>query len=151
MKVYKRIVGEIQANYLKKDKHYAVKISSSEDVNLYVRKFFPVDIELREAFLCIYLNRANNTLGYAVISVGGISGTLCDPKVIFQYGLLCNASSLILIHNHPSGNVTPSETDKRLTNTVKAIGELMDMIVHDHLIISPIDFNYYSFADKGIL
>jgi len=145
------MVGEIQAKYIRLGQHNAVKISSSEDVNLYVRRFFPVEIELREAFLCLYLNRANNTLGYTVISIGGISGTLCDPKVIFQHGLLCNASSLILIHNHPSGNIVPSLIDKRLTNKVKAIGDLMDMVVHDHLIISPVDNKYFSFADKGIL
>jgi DNA repair protein RadC len=151
VKVYKKLVGEIHAIYLKKDKHNAVKISRSEDVNIYVREFFPVEIELREAFLCLYLNRANNTLGYAIISIGGISGTFCDPKIIFQYGLLCNASSLILIHNHPSGNVTPSETDKRLTQKIKSIGELMDMLIHDHIIISPTDNKYFSFADEGIL
>lgn len=148
-KTFKRVVGELKATYNKLNQLPAVKISSANCINDYVRKFYPVDIETREAFVCIYLNRANNIQGFAVISIGGVSGTIADPKVIFQHALLCNASSLIMVHNHPSGNLNPSSADIHLTKKIKEAGKLLDLPLLDHLIIT--DESYFSFADDGIL
>lgn len=151
LKIRKATLGEVKAVYRRKREHTSIKIKDSKDVNECIRAIFPVDLALREAFICLYLSRSNQTLGYAVISIGGISATLCDPKVVFQHALLCNASAIILIHNHPSGNLNPSETDLKLTQKLKEIGRFMELEIVDHLIISPEKMNYYSFADSGIL
>jgi DNA repair protein RadC len=96
------------------------------------------------------LNKANKVLGYSKISSGGISGTLVDPKLIFQTALKANASSIILAHNHPSGNKQPSDADTRITKKCTGAGTLLDITVLDHLIITPDDL-YYSYADEGTL
>jgi len=150
MQIFKKMIHEIKATYEQNPSVNAVKIKSSDDVNDYIRPFFPVDLGHREAMLALYLNRANNTVGYVIVSIGSVAGTVCDPKLIFQHGLLCNASSVILVHNHPSGNLQPSESDIHLTKKVKRIGDLFDMNVLDHLII---DTNgcYFSMADEGFM
>ena len=106
-------------------------------------------IELYESFYVLFMNRANKVLGYRCISQGGISGTVVDPKAIFQAALLSNASSLIMAHNHPSGNLQPSEADTKLTRKLRDAGILLDIDVLDHLVIST--EGYYSFADQGQL
>lgn len=151
MKIYKSVLGEIKAIYCKKDKFNSFKVSNSQDVNEYVRDLFPIDISLREAFIALYLNRNSRTIGFAVISIGGVSETVCDPKVVFQHALLCNASSIILIHNHPSGNLKPSNTDIELTKRLIKAGEFLSINILDHLIITSIKENYFSFADGGII
>lgn len=151
MKIYKSVLGEIKATYCKKDKLKSFKVSSSNDVNEFVRDLFPIDISLREAIIALYLNRNSRTIGFAVISIGGVSETVCDPKVVFQHALLCNASSIILIHNHPSGNLKPSNTDIELTKRLIKAGEFLSIKIIDHLIITSIKENYYSFADGGII
>ncbi len=83
------------------------------------------------------------------ISEGGTSGTVVDPKKIFKMGLLRQASSIILCHNHPSGNLKPSEADIKITKKIKEAGDIMDIKVLDHIIVS--ETSYYSFADEGII
>ena len=95
------------------------------------------------------LNKANRVLKKVKISEGGISGTVVDPKKIFQICLEQHASSIILGHNHPSGNIQPSEADNKITRKIKDCGFLLDMAVLDHIIIG--DDRYYSFADDGTL
>lgn len=121
------------------------KISSSaEAYELLKNNFFDLSVE---HFYTIYLNRANRVIGVKKISEGGVSGTVADPKVILKEALLLNASCLILAHNHPSGNMRPSESDLHLTRKLKTAATAMDMSVLDHLIISTGTF--YSFADEG--
>jgi len=100
-----------------------------------------------EEFWILLLNRANRILKKLNISEGGISGTVADPKKIFKLALDNNASSIILCHNHPSGNIQPSESDVKLTNKLKDAGKLLDLPVIDHIIIG--EDKYYSFADEG--
>jgi DNA repair protein RadC len=123
------------------------KVSGSRDV---FELFQP---ELSEAnyeeFWILLLNRANRIIRKMSISEGGISGTVADPKKIFKIGLEFNASSIILCHNHPSGNVQPSEADIKLTRKMKEAGTLLDLPVLDHLIIG--GNSYYSFADEGMM
>ena len=107
-------------------------------------------IEHHETFKVLTLNRGNKVLGIAKISMGGVDSTVVDPKIIMQYALLCNASSIILAHNHPSGRLFPSDSDIRLTDKIRRAAEVLDMKVLDHLIISSED-RYYSFADEGKL
>jgi len=123
------------------------KISSSRDV---FELFHPELSEANyEAFWIVLLNRANRIIRKLSISEGGISGTVADPKKIFKMGLEFNASSVILCHNHPSGNIQPSEADIRLTKKMKEAGILLDLPVLDHLIIG--GSAYYSFADEGMM
>ena len=102
----------------------------------------------REEFWVLLLNRANRILAREQISAGGISGTVVDARIIFRKALVGGACSLILFHNHPSGNLKPSQADIRLTQKLKKAGETLDIAVLDHLIIG--ESAYYSFADEGI-
>ncbi|MVM41393.1 DNA repair protein RadC [Spirosoma sp. HMF3257] len=102
-----------------------------------------------EEFWILLMNRANEILRPVQISTGGISGTVADPKLIFKQAIEHLASSLILFHNHPSGNLMPSQADKDLTKKLRDAGRLLDIPVLDHLIFT--DKSYFSFADEGIL
>lgn len=104
--------------------------------------------KMHEEFWILLLNRANEVIRPLQISIGGVAGTVADPKMIFKYALEHLASSLILIHNHPSGNLTPSEADKNLTRQLKEAGKVLDLPVLDHLIYT--DSGYFSFADHNL-
>jgi DNA repair protein RadC len=102
-----------------------------------------------EAFCILLLNRANKVLKTIRISDGGITGTVVDIRKVFKIALDNNATSIILGHNHPSGQLTPSEADIQLTKKIKEAGVMLDLPVLDHIIVG--DGNYYSFADEGIM
>ncbi|UHG90225.1 RadC family protein [Spirosoma oryzicola] len=102
-----------------------------------------------EEFWILLLNRANEVLRPAQISSGGVSGTVADAKLIFKQAVEHLASAIILIHNHPSGNLTPSQADKDLTRKLKEAGRVLEIPVLDHLIFT--DKSYFSFADEGLL
>ena len=95
------------------------------------------------------LNRANRVLGIVNISQGGMAGTIADPKVIFAAAIKSAASQIILIHNHPSGNLKPSQADISLTRKLKTGGELLDIAVLDHIILTK--DSYVSLAEEGII
>lgn len=123
------------------------KITSSQDVFNLVRPYFE-DLS-HEEFRVILLNRANKVIQNQLISSGGVSGTVADPKIIFKYALDSLASSIILTHNHPSGNLKPSQADINLTKKIKAAGVLLEIPVLDHLIFA--NDEYFSFADESLL
>ena len=125
------------------------KVAGSRDVYDVLQRIWSDRIDHVEEFMVLCLNRANRVLGWAKISQGGLSGTVADPKVIFQVALKSNACSLILAHNHPSGNLQPSEADIALTRKMKEAGVLLDLPVLDHLILT--SEGYFSFADEGLL
>ncbi len=102
-----------------------------------------------EEFWLIFLNRANKVIKKQSISKGGVAGTVVDAKMIFKPAVENLASSVILCHNHPSGNRTPSQEDIALTRKIKEAGRALDISVHDHIIIA--NDTYYSFADEGLL
>lgn len=102
-----------------------------------------------EEFWIIMLNKANVVIKKAQVSSGGVSGTIADPKIIFKKAVESLASAIILVHNHPSGNLKPSQADIMLTRKLKEAGKLLDIPVLDHLIFT--DHNYYSFADEGMM
>jgi DNA repair protein RadC len=106
-------------------------------------------IQLQEEFKVLLLSRSNDVLGILSLSKGGIAGTIVDARLIFAAALKAAACSIILGHNHPSGNLRPSNNDLEITKKIKAGGMLLDIMVCDHLIIS--DAGYYSFADEGDL
>lgn len=122
-------------------------VGSSRDV---FGIFYPIMRDLQhEEFWVVLLNRANRILGKYMISRGGVSGTIADPKVIFNRALLSQASAMILVHNHPSGNTEPSQADRDITRKLRNAGDLLDLPVLDHLIVA--EDGYFSFADEGIL
>ena len=97
----------------------------------------------------LILNRANRVVDTVKISEGGVTGTVVDPKKVYKYALDAYACSIILIHNHPSGNISPSEADKAITTKLVNAGKMLDIAVLDHIIIG--GEQYYSFADNGQL
>jgi DNA repair protein RadC len=121
------------------------KISTSRDAFEYLRSF--IGDSPYEEFWILVLNRANKILQKCCISEGGITGTVADPKKIFKIALENNAASVILCHNHPSGNTRPSDSDIQLTRKLRDAGNMLDLPVIDHIIIG--DENYFSFADEG--
>lgn len=123
------------------------KISSSQDV---YEIFSAILSDLSyEEFWIILLNRANKILDKIQISKGGITGTVTDIRIILKESIDKKATSIILCHNHPSGNIKPSDADINITKKIKEAGELMDIKVLDHIIIS--DNSYFSFADEGMM
>lgn len=126
-----------------------VKISCSKDAADLFRKIWNKSIQLKESFYALYLNRGNKVLGYYLVSLGGVSGTVVDPKCVFQAALKANSSALIVAHNHPSGNREPSSQDLAITKKLKDAGQLLDLNFLDHIILLP--EGYISLADEGIL
>jgi len=123
------------------------QIKSSEDIYDFMKSEL-LDLN-HEEFWIVVLNRANFIIHKERISHGGISGTVADPKIIFKKGLEAGGSSLIMVHNHPSGNLQPSEADIRLTRKLKEVGVLLELPVLDHIIFS--NNAHFSFADEGLL
>lgn len=123
---------------------------SHEAFELFYSKWDKGTLEHIEEFKLMLLNHSNKVLGIASISKGGISGTVTDVKVILQYAIKSNASSLILCHNHPGGSLQPSEADKQITKKIKEAGNFMDLTLLDHLILIP-EGEFYSMADNGII
>ncbi len=141
---------EISINYQYKNKLSELpKVVTSRDAEKQFRAIWSDRLQYIEEMYLMLLNRANRVLGYSKISLGGTSGTIVDTKVVFQTALKSNASSIILCHNHPSGNLKPSEADQKITKSLKEAGKIMDIVLIDHLIIT--DEGYFSFADEGIL
>lgn len=124
-----------------------VKITSSRDAADFIRQFYSDDIEIYESFFLLLLNRANVTIGYAKISQGGITGTVVDIKIIAKYAVDSLASGVILSHNHPSGNLAPSQADEKFTKQAINALQLLEVKVVDHVILTA--DNYYSFMDNG--
>ncbi len=102
-----------------------------------------------EVFAVVYLNKANKVNDYSIISTGGITGTVADPRIILKKALEVQATSLVLCHNHPSGNLKPSKQDEELTAKIKEAARHLDIKIMDHLIVS--EEGYFSFADEGLL
>lgn len=144
-------VAEVEVSYRPKFKaSERPKVSSSLEVyNLFINQWNRDKIELLEEFKIMLLNRNNRVLGIANISSGGVSGTFVDPKIVFSIALQGNASSIVLAHNHPSGNLKTSEADIRLTRNLVQAGLLLEIPIFDHLIIT--NYGYYSFADDGLM
>lgn len=124
-----------------------VKVTKSSVVFDYMREV--MDDLPHEEFWVLLLNRGNHILEKVNISKGGVSQTVVDAKIVFKMAIDKLASSIILCHNHPSGNLKPSEADKQLTKKIKEAGIILDLPILDHLIFA--DNKYLSFADEGLL
>jgi len=124
-----------------------ITIKQSSDVASYLQAEF--GHRQLECFVVVYLNRANNIIQQELISEGGITGTVADPRIILKKALDHHAVSIILCHNHPSGNLKASKADEQLTNKIKSAAAFLDIQVMDHIIVS--EEGYYSFADEGLI
>jgi DNA repair protein RadC len=129
------------------DQPKRIKITSSQDVYQLMKP--ELMDETVEHFYVVLLSRANHVIKKQLISKGGTTATVADPKLIFKHALDNLASSIILVHNHPSGSLKPSDQDRRLTNKLKEVGINLEVPVVDHVIFT--DLAYFSFADEGLL
>ncbi|WP_271783848.1 JAB domain-containing protein [Aquimarina algiphila] len=148
----KHKVNEIKISYrgeLKSSMWH--KIGNSHDAaELLFEDWDKNTIGIQETFKVVLLNNSNKVKGVYQLSQGGITGTLIDLRILFAVILKSLSVAVILVHNHPSGKLQPSDADKRLTNKIRKASKLFDITILDHLIFAP-DGDYYSFADNGIL
>jgi DNA repair protein RadC len=144
------LLRELEVKYNVKDRK-KLNVHSSKDAYKQFKVLFDNDmgLDMIESFFALYLSRSNNVIGWIKISQGGVYGTVADSKLIFGYALKCLASSIIIAHNHPSGNLKPSQADLHLTETIRKAGKLLEINLIDHLILS--DDGFYSFVDEGLL
>mgnify|MGYP001131173910 CR=1 FL=1 len=150
MKEYKTNIPEITLKYKSGDVK-KVKITNSHDANDILRNFYDQDtLELTESFLVLYLNKANNTIGWFKLSQGGLDACLVDKRLILATALKCGATSIIVSHNHPSNNTQPSNADINQTNKLNEACKILDMKLLDHIIITESN-GFYSFADEGLI
>lgn len=143
-------VCELTVSYKRKqDRRF--KIGSSMDAVELARALLYEEgsIEYAEQFFIMMADTSNHVYAYKLLSQGGMAGTVVDPRLIFQTVLLCHATSLILIHNHPSGNVEPSDADRFMTKKISDAGRLLEIKILDHIILTA--DNYYSFSDEGLI
>lgn len=144
-------VSEIKLTYKSKVKAKdRPQIHSSRDAHRILKSNWSDLIELQEEFNILLLDRSNRVMGICPISKGGIASTQVDLRIVFATALKGRASSIILAHNHPSGNVNPSGSDMELTRTFIKAGQLLNINVFEHIILSP-DEAYFSFADEGLM
>ena len=150
MKQTKERVAEIQVSYLPSTNKKPV-VKTAFDAFLELIEFFPMNtISLHERFVAMYLNRSNRVLGVYELSKGGITGTVVDLRLLLSVALKVAATGIILCHNHPSGNLQPSNNDRDITNKIREACKLFDIKLLDHLIISA-DRKYCSMAEEGFL
>lgn len=146
---YSKVSEEI-AKYNPTSTMEEVVIVTDSDVSeSVVRKLFAGDIYDVEKFYVVFLNQRNQVIHSMLLSMGGMVGTVVDIRKIFREALICKATSIILSHNHPSGQLTPSQADITITQKIKKAGDIMEIKVLDHIIIAGDSF--YSFADNCCL
>ena len=142
----KLVFNEIQVSYKRKS---IGQIKSSEDAYKYLKPMYEDFVDLREVFTVLFLNRNNSIIGSYVLSTGGTTGTIVDVKILFGMALKMLAHGIMLCHNHPSGNIKPSNPDKQLTKKIKEICTIHDIMLLDHIILT--SETYLSFADEGMI
>lgn len=144
-------VAEVELAYRSKVKaSQRPQVKSSLDAYMILSELWDEGtMDLQESFKVLMLNRGNKVLCLYNASSGGITGTVADPRLIFTAALKASAVSIILAHNHPSGSLLPSRADEELTMKFKGAGQLLDIKVVDHLILTA--ETYYSFADEGLI
>ena len=128
-----------------------VKIKSAEEAVVFARENFYSSevITYCEKFFTLFVDRSNSVFAWKEMSSGGLSGTVADPRLIYQTALLSHSSFLILLHNHPSGNCEPSAADIQLTKNLCEAGRFLEIPVLDHIIIT--EDKFYSFANEGLI
>jgi len=147
--ISKDFVAEVQITYSSKTKSAdRIKIIHSSEAVKVFRSFWQ-NLEHVEYAHLLLLNRQNQIIGRHFLAKGGMTGTIIDTRVIFQVALKSNATSIMMAHNHPSGNLQPSDADIKITKQIKQAGNILDIPLIDHIILT--EESYLSFADEGIL
>lgn len=142
------IIAEIQVSYNTNSRVKQKITSSASAYEILKANWKEGRLELQEEFKVLLLNRANDVLGIYNMSLGSVSGTVVDIRLLIAVALKCNASGILICHNHPSGNLNPSEADIEMTKKIKQASELFDIRMIDHIIITHL--GYYSFLDSGV-
>jgi DNA repair protein RadC len=152
MKTQQTNISEVRLVYRTKVKASdRLQVKCSKDAfDIFMENWDLDSIEHIEEFKLLLMNRSNSVLGFMPVSKGGLSGTVTDVRLIYQGAIKANASGIICAHNHPSGNLSPSESDLKITQKIKESGNLMDIQLLDHLIIVP-ETLYFGMADEGVL
>ena len=149
MKTYATETPEIKLRK-KNGQMLVAQIKSSKDAEIYFREIFDSEqLEVREQAMAIFLNNASNTVGYYLVSIGGMTSTVIDPRTVFRAALECGATSFIMAHNHPSGQLTASDPDITITEKLKQGGQILEIRLLDHLILTA--DSYLSMADEGLI
>lgn len=143
------IVNEIKLSYSRKGNCERSISTSMDAVEVFRAHFDAEEMDYRESFFALYLNQANKVLGIKKISESGISSTLVDVRIVMQAALLCNASGIIVAHNHPSGNLTPSSADIQMTTQIKEAAKVLGFSLLDHVILT--SDSHFSFANNGMM
>lgn len=144
----KPMLHEVEIIYTGPQIKDSIKVQSSKDSHAVLKEYYdPKKIDYKEMFYVLLLNRANYCLGISKIAVGSTTGVIVNIKEIFQLALKMNASALIISHNHPSGNLMPSDSDNELTKKVKQAATFLELNLLDHIIVT--SQGYYSYADEG--
>ena len=133
----------------KKQEFETTKVYSSEDAASFARNFYHEDMLIYESSFIILMNASGSVIGYAKISQGGVCGTYIDPRIVAKYAIDTLASSVILVHNHPSGNAHPSMEDKSMVERLRNGLKFLGVTLHGSIILT--ESGYYSMADEGIL
>ena len=144
------LVAEIEISYMPKIKpSQRPKIKNADDAyRLLIQTWDESKIELVEQFRVILLNRNNSVLGICTLTSGTSTHTLADPKQVFGLALKANAVCIMISHNHPGGSLKPSKNDEEMTRKMIVAGQILDLKVIDHIIVSV--EGYYSFAEEGV-
>lgn len=148
-KEYKGLLPEIRLQWISGTMH-KFKVTRSTDAIEPLKVIIGDSILIRESFVAILFNRQNISIGWYMVSQGGMTGTVVDPKLIFSHALKALACTILICHNHPSGNRQPSQADIDLTTKIKEGCKLLDITLLDHIILTE-DEGYFSFADEGLL
>lgn len=146
----KKLTREFVLKTIKDGAMPAVKCTTSKAAADYARAFYGEDIEIYESAFIILLNHANNAIGWAKISQGGVASTIVDVKIVCKYAIEALATGVIFVHNHPSGNIVSSVADDNLTRRLKEALGICDVRLLDSIVLAP-DGRYYSYADEGKL
>jgi len=138
-------IREIEVTF-NKEAYFFGQVTSSSDVTNFIRERILKGIEIQEHFIALYLNQANKIIGYYHHSTGTINATMVDTEIVAAVALKTLAKSVIISHNHPSGNLQPSEADRTMTKRIKEALKLFDVMLIDHIIVTK--SGYYSFAER---
>jgi DNA repair protein RadC len=150
MKEFKEQATEYTLSIKKSKSNFKkAQIKSSEDASDYARNFYHEDLLIYESFFIILLNNRNNVIGWAKISQGGVNSTTVDSKIVLKYAIESLAANIILVHNHPTGNLKPSQADINVTKKIKNVCAYIDCDLLDHIILT--EESYTSLAEESLM
>lgn len=141
---------QVKLTLVKKEGIESFKAEGSYQIQKVLRDIIPADsINVHESVVAVFFNQNNESVGWFQVSQGGINQSVVDLRMVFSAALNCLATAIIMCHNHPSGNIKPSQDDIKITKKLKDGGDILNIKLLDHIIIT--EESYYSFADEGLI